>query len=192
VAFPFGAARAARTLATFYVARGKFCAAKLSFSTALLLKKKSSPRVISKATPFGCPFAYGATRETRTLATFYVARGKFCAAKLSFSTALLLKKKSNPRVAFPSKVLLMLQHYISLREFDIITKKCIIEVKSGKKPKGLVQFLGQKRYAESRNKRHIVFAPNISIPAKKSHEQSGITIVKDYKLLIETVKEHEK
>lgn len=79
-----------------------------------------------------------------------------------------------------------------LREFDIITKKCIIEVKSGKKPKGLVQFLGQKRYAESRNKRHIVFAPNISIAAKKSHEQSGITIVKDYKLLIETVKEHEK
>ena len=119
-------------------------------------------------------------------------RGKFCEAKLSFSTALLLKKKSSPRVAFPSKVLLMLQHYISLREFDIITKKCIIEVKSGKKPKGLVQFLGQKRYAESRNKRHIVFAPNISIAAKKSHEQSGITIVKDYKLLIETVKEHEK
>ena len=27
------------------------------------------------------------------------------------------------------------------REFDIITKKCIIEVKSGRKPKGLKQFL---------------------------------------------------
>ena len=73
------------------------------------------------------------------------------------------------------------------RELDIVTKKCIIEVKSGKKPKGLTQFLGQKRFAESRNKKHIVFAPNILSAAKKSHEQSGIVIIKDYKSLVEMI-----
>ena len=78
------------------------------------------------------------------------------------------------------------------RELDIVTKKCIIEVKSGRKPKGLTQFLGQKTYAESRNKKHIVFAPNIFAAAKRSHERSGITIIRDYKILIETIKEYEK
>lgn len=78
------------------------------------------------------------------------------------------------------------------RELDIITKKCIIEVKSGKKPKGLKQFLGQKTYAESKNKKFFVFAPKILTMAKISHEKNGITIVKDFKLLIKAIKEHEK
>ena len=78
------------------------------------------------------------------------------------------------------------------REFDIITNKCIIEVKSSGKPNGLTQFLGQKTYAESKNKKHIVFAPNIFTAARRSHERSGITIIKDYKMLIEAIKEHEK
>jgi len=38
------------------------------------------------------------------------------------------------------------------REFDIITNKCIIEVKSGKVQRCLKQFLQQKRYADSKNK----------------------------------------
>ena len=78
------------------------------------------------------------------------------------------------------------------REFDIITKRCIIEVKSSGKPNGLTQFLGQKSYAESKNKKHIVFAPNIFTAAKRSHERSGITIIKDYTMLIEMIKEYEK
>lgn len=75
------------------------------------------------------------------------------------------------------------------RELDIVTKRCIIEVKSGRKPNGLTQFLGQKRFAESRNKKHIVFAPDISPVAKKSHEKSGIVIITDYKALLEIIKE---
>ena len=78
------------------------------------------------------------------------------------------------------------------RELDIVTKRCIIEVKSGGKPNGLTQFLGQKSYAESKNKKHIVFAPNIFTAAKRSHERSGITIIKDYTMLIEMIKEYEK
>jgi hypothetical protein len=46
------------------------------------------------------------------------------------------------------------------RELDIITKKCIIEVKSGSKPRGaLKQFLGQKQYAESRGKNILFLHP---------------------------------
>jgi hypothetical protein len=78
------------------------------------------------------------------------------------------------------------------RELDIITKRCIIEVKSGKKPKGLKQFLAQKRYAEALGKKHIVFAPNILTMAKISHEKNGIFIVKDFKTLIDNIKESEK
>ena len=78
------------------------------------------------------------------------------------------------------------------RELDIITKRCIIEVKSSGKPNGLTQFLGQKIYAKSKNKKHIVFAPNIFTAAKRSHERNGITIIKDYRTLIETIKEYEK
>ena len=78
------------------------------------------------------------------------------------------------------------------RELDIITKKCIIEVKSGRKPKGLKQFLAQKKYAESVGKRYIVFAPNILTMAKISHEKNGISVEKDYKNLIDIIKESEK
>ena len=77
------------------------------------------------------------------------------------------------------------------REFDIITKKCIIEVKSGKVQKRLNQFAQQKRYADSKNKQHIVFAPTIPTMAKIDYEKHGITIVKDYKSLITKIKEYE-
>ena len=77
------------------------------------------------------------------------------------------------------------------REFDIITKKCIIEVKSGKVQKRLNQFTQQKRYADSKNKQHIVFAPTIPTMAKIDYEKHGITIVKDYESLINKIKEYE-
>ncbi len=79
------------------------------------------------------------------------------------------------------------------REFDIVTKKCIIEVKSGKKFKnGLKQFLSQQRYATLKKKNHVVFAPNIPTMSKITYEKSGIKIIKDYKSLINTIKEYEK
>ena len=77
------------------------------------------------------------------------------------------------------------------REFDIITEKCIIEVKSNKVKSCLNQFLQQKRYAEYINKQHIVFAPTIPTLAKIEYEKHGIKIVKDYKSLINTIKEYE-
>jgi len=77
------------------------------------------------------------------------------------------------------------------RELDIITKKCIIEVKSNKVKRCLNQFLQQKRYAEYKNKHHIVFAPTIPTMAKIDYEKHGVKIVKDYKSLINAIKEYE-
>ena len=77
------------------------------------------------------------------------------------------------------------------REFDIITNKCIIEVKSKCASKSLKQFLHQTRYAKSINKQHIVFAPNIRTMTRLDYEKHGITIVKDYASLINTIKEYE-
>ena len=79
------------------------------------------------------------------------------------------------------------------RELDIITKKCIIEVKSGHKQRhALKQFLGQKRYAESIGKKHIVFAPRMPTMAKIEHRKSGIMITSDLRDLIQLIKESEK
>ena len=79
------------------------------------------------------------------------------------------------------------------REIDIITKKCIIEVKSGKKVKGgQKQFLGQQKYAGTIKKQHIVFAPNMLTTTKMAHERHGIKIARDYNTLINYIKEYEK
>ena len=84
-------------------------------------------------------------------------------------------------------------HLNKPRELDIITRNCIIEVKSGSKPRGaLRQFLGQKQFAESKNKCHIVFAPAMPTMAKNQHRKSGITITGNLKTLINLIKEHEK
>ena len=78
-----------------------------------------------------------------------------------------------------------------IREFDIITQKCIIEVKSKNAKKSLKQFLQQKRFAEYKNKQHIVFAPTIPTMTKIDYEKHGVKIVKDYKSLINVIKEFE-
>ena len=78
------------------------------------------------------------------------------------------------------------------REFDIITTKCIIEVKSGTNGRKLVkQFSGQKRYAEYKNRKHIVFAPNLPTMAIINFKKLGFNIVADVKSLIKTLKEYE-
>ena len=79
------------------------------------------------------------------------------------------------------------------RELDIVTKKCIIEVKSGPKPRGaLRQFLGQKQFAEFENKHHIVFAPKMPTMAKNQHRKVGITITSKLEKLIDLIREHEQ
>ena len=79
------------------------------------------------------------------------------------------------------------------REIDIITKKCIIEIKSATNyRKKSIQFLNQKKYSENTCKNYLVFAPHMPNMAKRNFENKGITIVKDYASLIKTIKENEK
>jgi hypothetical protein len=78
------------------------------------------------------------------------------------------------------------------REFDIITKKCIIEVKSGSASGCLRQFQAQQRFADENGKKHIVLAPRIKTMTKVDYENHGIKIVKNYESLINTIKEYEK
>ena len=79
-----------------------------------------------------------------------------------------------------------------VREFDIITKKCIIEVKSGRNGRKMEkQFKSQKRYAESKNKQHIVFAPNLPVMAIINFKRKGFNITNDIKMVITTIKEYE-
>lgn len=79
------------------------------------------------------------------------------------------------------------------REFDIITRNCIIEIKGGvnasKKGK---QFLAQKRYAESKNKQYIIYAPNFPTMARISFEKQGFKIANNVKTLINYIKDYEK
>jgi hypothetical protein len=78
----------------------------------------------------------------------------------------------------------------SKREFDIITKKCIIEVKSGEVSRRLKQLKGQMNYAKSKNKHHVLYAPDIRLATKKDYEKHGITIKTTIKDLIQQIKEN--
>ncbi len=78
------------------------------------------------------------------------------------------------------------------REFDIITQRCLVEIKSGKARRCLTQLLEQKEYACSNHKKHILFAPDISKGTKRAYENQGITIVRTTEQLISFVKENDK
>lgn len=68
-----------------------------------------------------------------------------------------------------------------------------MEVKSGTKNKHVLnQFQAQKKYAEVKNKKHIVFAPKMPVVAEIAHLKNGIVIVKDIASLVFYVKENEK
>lgn len=54
------------------------------------------------------------------------------------------------------------------------------------------QFKSQKRYAEYKNKQHIVFAPNLPVIAIMNFNKKGINITNDIKMLIKHIKENEK
>ena len=78
------------------------------------------------------------------------------------------------------------------REFDIITSKTIIEVKSGAATHRAKQLLGQKRFAEERQKAHIVYAPNISRATKIEYNKIGLCITSSVSELINAVRRYEK
>lgn len=79
-----------------------------------------------------------------------------------------------------------------IREFDIITRKVVIEVKSGSARRNLTQFKEQKDYADSKNKKYVVFAPNIGNGTKKEYNKNGIEIKTSIKELVSFVREYEK
>ena len=74
------------------------------------------------------------------------------------------------------------------REFDIITKKCIIEVKS-KAVKCESQLLAQLRYTNLHKIRHFLYAPTITRVAKFQYEKNGIDVSKTLDELVRKVKE---
>lgn len=78
------------------------------------------------------------------------------------------------------------------REFDILTKKCIIEVKGKQVRRKLTQLLQQKEYAISKGKNHIVFAPNILFPCKNDYENHGIKITTSISDMLKEIKEGKK
>ena len=78
------------------------------------------------------------------------------------------------------------------REFDIVAKGCIIEVKGDSAKRCLSQFKAQKLYCEQNNKDYYVYAPDISIPRFKSYYNSGIPIYTSLTPIITKMKERLK
>ncbi len=75
------------------------------------------------------------------------------------------------------------------REFDIITKKCIIEVKSEKAAKKEKQLLAQLKYANSHKLKHFLYSPTITRARKYEYEKNGINVSKTLDELIRKLKE---
>ena len=78
------------------------------------------------------------------------------------------------------------------RELDIITKKCLIEIKTGKASRRLKQLQGQQQYAKHIGKQHVLYAPDIHNNTFKDYEKNGITIKKTINELLQYIKEYEK
>ncbi len=78
------------------------------------------------------------------------------------------------------------------REFDIITKHTIIEIKSGKATKKTKQLFGQLQYAKAHNKAHIVYAPEISYATKREYVKMGICITTNINELLNEIRRYEK
>jgi hypothetical protein len=78
-----------------------------------------------------------------------------------------------------------------LREFDIITKKCIIEVKSKKASKSEKQLLAQLKYANLHNMKHFLYSPTIPRATKYQYEKKGIDVSTTLDELIRKLKERQ-
>ena len=71
---------------------------------------------------------------------------------------------------------------------DIICKRGFVEVKSSSHPHCLTQVLIQKRYADKRQKKHILYAPNISERAKQVYEKNRIIVAKHLNEIVKELK----
>ncbi len=64
----------------------------------------------------------------------------------------------------------------NVREIDIITKRAVYEVKSGKAKHKLKQFLAQKSLAESRKKQYVVYSPESGKHQIEALKRHGIQV----------------
>jgi len=70
------------------------------------------------------------------------------------------------------------------REFDIICKNAIVEVKSSTHPQHVAQLLAQKDYADDVGLKHIIYAPNIASKPKKTYLEFGLIVATSSQELI--------
>jgi len=75
------------------------------------------------------------------------------------------------------------------RELDIITKKAIYEIKSGKRGRSVKQFTSQKLLAKKIGKDHVVFSPKITDYQVKCLRRMDFKV---YNKLEEFIEEEEK
>lgn len=103
--------------------------------------------------------------------------------------ALLYIEKYLPHSVLAVNCLRMDPNIEKIRELDIITTHHVIEVKGGKGGRLLKQLISQKKYADSINKKYVVFSPNIAKVRKYEYNKCGIHIVTSLKELIDYLKE---
>ncbi len=100
----------------------------------------------------------------------------------------LALEKAMPGVVIGVNEYLFDENIRDKREFDIITKKCIIEVKS-KAIKCENQLLAQVRYTDLHKIRHFLYTPTINRTRKYEYEKKGINVSKTLEELVRKVKE---
>ena len=77
-----------------------------------------------------------------------------------------------------------------VRSLDIVTKKYIIEVKSGKSKGKDRQLYAQHLYATRINKKALVFAPNMDSNSEERYKRKGIIIFRNLNKMIKYMKEN--
>ncbi len=77
------------------------------------------------------------------------------------------------------------------REFDIRTKRCLIEVKKTGKGSSN-QLLAQKAYCDKKNLYHIVYSPEMPYGRVCAFRQKGLTIITKRNGLTDIIKRYEK
>ncbi len=101
----------------------------------------------------------------------------------------LALEKAMPGVVIGVNEYLYDENIKDKREFDIITKKCIIEVKSGDVVKREKQFLAQLKYTKFHGVQYFIFAPDLNRIRTYQYTKDGFNISKTLDELIRKVKE---
>lgn len=104
----------------------------------------------------------------------------------------LALEKNFPGIVLGVNVFKYDENIKKIREFDIIAKKYIIEIKGESVKKCTKQFLSQKKYCEVHKKDYLVFSPNINGMRKYAYFKMGIKIFCTINEMISFIKEMKK